>query len=164
MTKITALKKPAQTEHAVAHALQKVLANTYGLYLVTHNYHWNVEGKKFVPLHALFEEQYVDLLLAVDLIAERIRALGVYALPFEGDNIIQLSRMLCNFLDEETEADLRAIRMVKNLATLTEDVIRSCQTAKEVARHSEDDETGSLMVERITALQKSLWMLESTLK
>jgi starvation-inducible DNA-binding protein len=164
MTTTTTPHKSTQTSDAVAQALQEVLEGTYGLYLATHNYHWNVEGEKFVTLHTLFEGQYNELFLAVDLVAERIRALGKYALPFEGDNIIKISKMISNPLNKETDANLRADRMVLNLTTLTGDLINICRAAKEEALNAEDDETGSLIIERITAHQKALWMLESTLK
>ena len=164
MATVTALHKSTQTDNAVAHALQKVLAGTYGLYMVTHNYHWNVEGDNFAPLHALFERQYNELFLAIDLIAERIRALGVYVSPFEKENLVQLSRMISLCENKDTKANLHAERMVSNLVTLTGDVIRLCQSAKEKAQNAEDGETENLMVELITAHQKALWMLESTLK
>jgi len=156
--------KSAQTDNAVAQSLQKVLSGTYGLYLATHNYHWNVEGAKFIPLHTLFEGQYKELFLAIDLIAERIRALGIYALPFEEDNVTSISKMISNPLNKETDANLRADRMVNNLVALTGAVINLCQTAKEEAQDAEDDETENLMIERITTHQKALWILESTLK
>ena len=148
----------------VTQVLQDVLADTYGLYLATHNYHWNVEGSKFIILHKLFEDQYNELFLAVDLIAERIRALGDYALPFEGDNIIKISKMTSNALNKESKADERAERMVHNLIELNEAVIKSCQWAKEEFRNVNDDESDNLMVERITVHQKALWMLRSIVK
>ena len=147
-----------------AQTLQKVLAGTYGLYLATHNYHWNVEGNLFVSLHSLFESQYNELFLAVDLIAERIRALGDYALPFEGDTIIQISKMTSNALNKEIDATLRAHRMLLNLIDLTESAILSCQTAKAAAKDATDDESENLMIERITAHQKALWMLRAASK
>ncbi|MFA4995126.1 MAG: DNA starvation/stationary phase protection protein [Bdellovibrionales bacterium] len=164
MGTITALHKDLQPDGAVVLALQKVLAGTYGLYMVTHNYHWNVEGEKFVPLHALFERQYNESFLAVDLIAERIRALGAYVSPFEDGNLIQLSRMTSHSSNKKTKANVHADQMVSNLIKLTGDVIGLCQLAKEKAQDVEDGETENLMVELITAHQKALWMLESTLK
>lgn len=154
----------ARADNAVVQSLQKTLSGTYGLYLATHNYHWNVEGAKFVSLHTLFEDQYKELFLAIDLIAERIRVLGKYALPFEEDNVTTISKMISNPLNKETDANLRADRMVHNLVALTGDVINLCQTAKEEAQDAEDDETENLMIERITAHQKALWKLESILK
>ncbi len=164
MPQATPLPHLKHSNDAVSQSLQSVLANTYGLYLATHNYHWNVEGKNFVSLHALFEKQYNELFLAVDTIAERIRALGDYALPFEGDKIVQISRMMSNALNKETAADDRADRMLKNLVELNEFVIKSCEASKKIAQNVRDDESENLMVERITAHQKALWMLGSVLK
>lgn len=160
----TTLLQPRHSNDAVSKTLQNVLASTYGLYLATHNYHWNVEGSKFVQLHTLFESQYNALFQAVDLIAERIRALGDYALPFEGDSIIQISKMTSNALNKETAADDRADRMVQNLIELNEAVIKSCQASKKIAQNVRDDESENMLVERITAHQKALWMLSSVLK
>ena len=164
MTAPVTLTHVRHSNNAVSQALQSVLANTYGLYLATHNYHWNVEGSQFLPLHTLFERQYNELFLAVDTIAERIRALGDYALPFEGENVIQISRMTSNALNKETAADDRADRMLENLIELNESVIKSCQASKKIAQNVRDDESENVLIERITAHQKALWMLESALK
>ena len=155
---------PLQSENPVAEFMQDVLASTYSLYLLTHNYHWNVEGAKFVPLHKLFEEQYKELFEAIDRIAERIRALDEYALPFEGDKILDVSKMTSNALNKESDSDSRAERMLHNLILLNESVVKSCQMAKESAQELYDDETENLLVERITTHQKSMWMLRSVLK
>ena len=160
----TTLHQPKHSNDAVSQTLQSVLANTYGLYLATHNYHWNVEGKNFVSLHTLFEGQYNELFLAIDAIAERIRALGDYALPFEGESVVQISKMTSNALNKETAADDRADRMLQNLIELNETVIKSCQASKKVTQNVRDDESENLMIERITAHQKALWMLQSASK
>jgi starvation-inducible DNA-binding protein len=144
--------------------MQDVLANTYGLYLATHNYHWNVEGAEFLTLHKLFEKQYLELFEAIDVIGERIRAIGDYALPFEGEDILRNLKMVSNALNKEQDANDRAIRMVHNLIGLQEELIKSCQIAKDEACDIDDDETENLMVERITAHQKQLWMLKSVIK
>jgi starvation-inducible DNA-binding protein len=149
---------------SVSHALQDVLSNTYGLYLVTHNYHWNVEGRNFSQFHALFSEQYNALFQAIDVIAERIRALGEYALPFEGESIIAISKMTSNPLNKEKNAEDRAERMLHNLIKLNDAVVLICQIAKTAAKNNLDDETENLMVERITAHQKALWMFKSSAK
>lgn len=164
MTASVAIHKPKQSNNLAAQALQGVLASTYGLYLATHNYHWNVEGPKFVPLHKLFEEQYNELFKTIDDIAERIRALDDYALPFEGNNILEVSKMISNSLNKEADANDRANRMVHNLITLNEAVVKNCQAAKKISQNTQDDETENLMVERITAHQKAMWMLRSIVK
>ncbi len=143
--------------------LQNVLADTYGVYFATHNYHWNVEGPQFGDLHNLFGAQYNELFLSIDAIAERIRALGAYALPAEGENLTHLLSTTSNALNKENDSSGRARRMVHNLIDLNASVLQTCQTAKENARLLNDDETENLLVERITAHQKSIWMLRSIL-
>jgi starvation-inducible DNA-binding protein len=164
MTELTTLHKAKESSSTVSKKLQTLLANTYGLYLATHNYHWNVEGAQFVSLHKLFDEQYNELFQAVDVIAERIRALGDYALPFEGDEIVDILKTTSNAMNKETKADARAIRMVHNLIEMNESVIESCRLAKNEAQIIVDDESENLIVERITAHQKALWMLRSIVK
>ena len=158
------LHQPKQSNNPVTEALQDVLTSTYGLYLATHNYHWNVEGENFFPLHKLFDEQYNELFQAIDGIAERIRALDNYALPFEGDNLLKILKTTSNTLNKETDANARAVRMVHNLMTLNEAVVKSCQSAKEASVKAHDDESENLMVERVTAHQKAMWMLRSISK
>jgi starvation-inducible DNA-binding protein len=147
-----------------ADSLQDVLANTYALYLATHHCHWNVEGSKFVQLHKVFEEQYNALFKSIDFIAERIRALDHYALPFEGDRLAKISGLAADALGTESSADQRADRMVHNLIALHRRVIESCQVAKSQSRMAKDDESENLMTERITAHQQSIWMLRSIIK
>ena len=158
------LHQPKQSNNPVTEALQDVLTSTYGLYLATHNYHWNVEGENFFLLHKLFDEQYNELFQAIDGIAERIRALDNYALPFEGDNLLKILKTTSNTLNKETDANARAVRMVHNLMTLNEAVVKSCQSAKEASVKAHDDESENLMVERVTAHQKAMWMLRSISK
>lgn len=164
MTNSVAIHQPKQSDNPVTLALQDVLSSTYGLFLSTHNYHWNVEGGNFVPLHKLFEGQYNELFGAVDEIAERIRALEDYALPFEGSDILDVSKLTSNALNKETKADERASRMIHNLVMLNQAVVEKCQFAKEASRKANDDETENLMVTRVTVHQKALWMLNSIAK
>lgn len=164
MNNLETLHKPKSPDSVVSKSIQNVLSNTYGLYLATHNYHWNVEGMNFMSLHKLFEEQYNELFKAIDTIAEHIRALDSYALPFEGDEILHILKTTSNALNKETDVNSRAIRMVHNLIEMNEEVIESCQSAKKDAQDVSDDESENLMVERITYHQKALWMLKSTAK
>lgn len=164
MNELTTLHKPAEATIPVSESLQTLLTNTYGLYLATHNYHWNVEGSQFIELHKLFEGQYNELFQAIDVIAERIRALDVYALPFEGDEIVDILKTTSNAMNKEAKADARAARMVHNLIEMNESVIESCQSAKKEAQSVNDDETEDLTVGRITVHQKALWMLKSIIK
>ena len=158
------LHPPQHSNSAVSQMLQGVLADTYGLYLATHNYHWNIEGPRFLSLHQLFEVQYNELFIAIDKIAEHIRGLGDYALPFEGENISRISQLTSNALNKETAADDRADRMLRNLIDLNEAVVRSCDSSKHLAQNTSDNESENLMVERITIHRKALWMLKSTLR
>lgn len=158
------IQQPTPVPSTVGKTLQVVLADTYGLYFSTHNYHWNVEGQNFLPLHSLFESQYNELFRAIDVIAERIRAIGEYALPFEGDKIIPISKMTSHPVNRDTDAKARADHMINNLIALNLGVIRSCQAAKEAAQTVQDNETENLMVERVTVHQKALWFLNSTIK
>lgn len=155
--------KKSTSAHApspVAQALQSMLRDTYAAFLTTHNYHWNVEGVRFVSLHTLFETQYTELFAAIDTIAERIRALGAYALPGRYDDIAKLMNNLPDPLSRAGAAE----QMIENLIVLNEQVISSAQHAKRAAEKASDDETGDLMVERIQAHQKAGWMLRSLLK
>lgn len=164
MSELKTLHQPKTSESHVSKSVQRVLADTYGLYLATHNYHWNVEGSNFVSLHNLFGDQYNELFLSIDIIAEHIRTLDSYAMPFEGDEIIHILKAASNATNKEVDVNAKATRMVHNLIDMNESVIASCQSAKEKAHSEKDDETVDLMVTRITAHQKALWMLRSVIK
>lgn len=164
MNELKTLHKPKESTTPVSESLQHVLTNTYGLYHATHNYHWNVEGANFVSLHKLFSDQYNELFQAIDVIAERIRAIGCYALPFEGDCITDILMTTSNALNKDVDANTRSKRMVQNLIEMNESVIQTCQSVKEEAYVISDDETQDLMVARITVHQKALWMLKSVIK
>lgn len=161
MTNPLSIHQLKQSSKPVTQALQDVLSSTYGLFLSTHNYHWNVEGGNFIPLHKLFEDQYNELFEAIDEIAERIRALGGYVLLLEADDMVDDPKMALDVLDPEMGADERASLMVHNLIMLHKAVVEKCETAKEASCEENDDETENLMVTRVTVHQKSLWMLNS---
>ena len=156
--------KPLPQTQAVADALQVFLSDTYALYLLTHNYHWNVEGPRFSSLHLLFEQQYNELFSAVDVIAERIRALDAYALPDHYSAILKAVDAIKNPLLKEADSDKIADKMVRNLMESNEKAIASAQVLKEKAAKSEDDESEDLAVQRIGVHQKAVWMLRSILK
>jgi len=149
------------SNNPVAESLQEVLRAKYSLFLQKHNYHWNVEGPRFHSLHILFEEQYTELFKAIDVVAEHIRALDDYALPFEDESILKFMSDLKNPLTEESDANKRATMMVDNLIHLNQKVIDACQSAKSTAVEAEDDETEDLMIERITHHKEVIWMLKS---
>lgn len=154
------------TSNAVAARLQLLLQDTYAAYLLTHNYHWNVEGPNFIGLHTLFEQQYTEMFAAIDIIAERIRALGAYALADDYAVIFKKIGMHANPLTGAARKDKTEVarKMIETLISLNEQITLSADTAKKVAEKAGDDETVDLTVERITVHQKSLWMLRSLLK
>lgn len=150
--------------HPVAETLQHLLKDTYALFLLTHNYHWNVEGHQFVSLHTLFEQQYTEMFAAIDEIAERIRALDAYALPDHYAEMLQAVKNLSNPLNKEIDKNKTAQRMIANLIALHEAVVRSAQSAKKAAVKAGDDESQDMAIGRIQVHQKSLWMLKAIVK
>jgi len=143
----------------IAKALSTVLADTYMLYLKTHNYHWNVKGELFHSLHEQFEHQYTELGEAVDKIAERIRALGHRA-PGSFREFSKLTDV-----EEDTDQP-RAMEMVKRLAIANEKVIQACRDAlKNCEGEDENDEASiDLLTQRLHVHSKTAWMLRSHLE
>ncbi len=141
----------------VADALGKVLADTYTLYLKTHNFHWNVTGPNFYSLHKQFEELYTELAAAVDEIAERIRALGHLA-PGSYAAFGKLTTV------KEATGVPAARDMVRQLAADNELVVRSAREVKDLAESVGDVETGDLMIERMQVHEKAAWMLRVQLQ
>jgi starvation-inducible DNA-binding protein len=139
-------------ENRTADGLSKLLADTYAVYLKTHGYHWNVRGPNFGSLHALFMTQYTEMWNAIDLVAERIRALGAYA-PQGYGSFGQLS----SIKDGNPESNAEA--MLKELAA---DHATLVATAK-AARDGADEVTASLIDDRIEAHEKHAWMLRASL-
>ncbi len=137
--------------------LKVVLADSYLLYLKTHNYHWNVTGANFQSLHLLFETQYTDLATAVDDIAERIRALGSVA-PGSFRQFLELAS-----LAEAGDGSPAAGDMVKELACDQDAIVKTLTTALKDAQTLEDEATIGLLVDRITVHEKNAWMLRSSL-
>jgi len=141
---------------AIAEALSTVLADTYMLYLRTHNYHWNVTGELFHSLHEQFEEQYTELAEAVDEIAERIRAIG-----FKAPGTFKEFQRLTSL--EETTEELKALEMVRRLAEGNEQVIRTARVALEAPKEADDEATIDLLTQRLDLHSKVAWMLRSHL-
>jgi len=141
---------------AAARALSRLLADTYTLYLKTHNYHWNVTGPNFASLHLLFEQQYSELALAVDAIAERIRALDAPA-PGSYKQFAELSRVL----DEAELPD--STEMVRRLLGDHETVLATAREALDAAEKHHDQPSADLASERMQVHQKAAWMLRATL-
>lgn len=139
---------------AVCKGLNKLLADTYLLYLKTQNYHWNVTGKMFQSLHTLFEKQYLEQALAVDEVAERIRALGEYA-PGSFAAFSKVSSI------KEESAIPSAEEMIHNLVQGNEAVVTSAREIVSLADSCEDDVTSDLMINRMQVHEKNAWMLRS---
>jgi starvation-inducible DNA-binding protein len=144
------------TSTAVIGALSSLLADTYTLYLKTQNYHWNVTGPHFAALHALFEEQYKDLIAANDDIAERIRALGGAA-PGSFSAFAKLSKIV------EENGSPAWKDMVKNLANDQDIIVKTAEDTLKLAEDSGDEPTVDLMINRIARHQKNKWMLSAHL-
>lgn len=145
---------PSKREN-VAEALKKVLAETYAIYMKTHGYHWNVTGPQFRTLHLMFEEQYREMWDALDEIAERIRALGVYA-PGSGRAMAELSRI------EEGDNDVPSAQtMIQNLTKDHEAISAHIREWIEIADEADDDGSEDLMVQRLQFHEKTAWMLRS---
>jgi starvation-inducible DNA-binding protein len=140
----------------VAGALSQVLADTFTLYLKTHNFHWNVSGPMFHTLHLMFEDQYNELWLAGDAIAERLRALGCTA-PGSYREFSKLTYL------REPEALLSATEMLAELLTDHETCARTARWALSVARLNVDAPTEDLMTKRLSDHEKAAWMLRSSL-
>lgn len=146
-----------QSTDAVVAALSELLANSYTLYLKTHNYHWNVVGPMFSALHNLFEEQYTDLATAVDDIAERIRILGAPA-PGSYSAFAKLSAV------QEENGQPDAMTMISNLAGDQKLIADCARKVIEAATAIGDDATADLATGRIEVHEKNGWMLRSHLK
>ena len=137
--------------------LSKLLADTYSLYLKTHNFHWNVTGPMFQTLHLMFETQYNELALAVDLIAERIRSLG-YPAPGTYSEFARLSSI------RETSGVPNAEEMVQILLEGQEAIVRTARSVFPVAENASDEATADLLTQRIQLHEKTAWMLRSLLE
>ncbi|WP_298723816.1 Dps family protein [uncultured Ferrovibrio sp.] len=141
----------------IVEGLSRLLADTYTLYLKTHNYHWNVEGPMFQTLHTMFETQYTELALAVDLIAERIRALGHYA-PGSYAQYAKLSSI------KEENGVPTAQEMIKNLVKGNEAVTKTARQIFPVVEKAADEPTADLLTQRMQIHEKTAWMLRSLLE
>ncbi len=141
----------------IAIGLSKLLADTYSLYLKTHNFHWNVTGPMFQTLHLMFETQYNELALAVDLIAERIRSLGFPA-PGTYSEFARLSSI------RETSGTPKAEEMIQILVEGQEAIVRTARSVFPVAENASDEATADLLTQRIQLHEKTAWMLRSLLE
>jgi len=140
----------------IARGLSRLLADSYTLYLKTHNYHWNVTGPQFSTLHLMFEGQYTELAAAVDEIAERIRALGIKA----PGSYLEFSTMTA--IDEAT-GDESADEMTRQLAIGQETIVRTARDVFPAADDANDEPTADLLTQRMQIHEKNAWMLRSML-
>jgi starvation-inducible DNA-binding protein len=141
----------------IAEGLSRLLADNYTLYLKTHSFHWNVKGPMFQTLHAMFMAQYNELWLALDLIAERIRALGHHA-PGTGSEYAKLSSI------EETPGAPEATEMVRILVKGHEAVARTARKIFPAVEKAGDEPTADLLTQRLQVHEKTAWMLRSLLE
>ena len=146
-----------QQRKAIAGGLARLLADTYTLYLKTHNFHWNVTGPMFQTLHLMFETQYNELWLAVDEIAERIRALG-YPAPGTYADYAKLSSI------KESAGVPAAEDMIRLLVEGQEAVVRTARSAFPVVDKAHDEATADLLTRRMQIHEKTAWMLRSLLE
>ena len=148
---------PEKDRQKIADGLSRLLADTYGLYLKTHSFHWNVEGPMFNTLHLMFMEQYTELWNALDAIAERIRSLG-YPAPGTYAAFARLSKI------EDTEGVPEALDMVRLLMRGHETVARTARDVFKAADKGGDESTADLLTQRLQVHEKTAWMLRSLLK
>ena len=139
---------------SIAQGLSVLLADTYTLYLKTHNYHWNVTGPMFQTLHTLFETQYTELAVAVDDIAERIRALGEFA-PGSYKEYAKLTSI------KEADSIPSAEEMIKDLVKGQEAIAKTARSIVPTADEASDEVTLDLLTQRMTVHEKTAWMLRS---
>ncbi len=141
----------------VAQGLSRVLADTYTLYLKTHNFHWNVVGPMFQTLHLMFEQHYNELALAVDLVAERIRALG-HPAPATYAAFAKLTAIA------EEDGVPKAVDMIRSLVKGHETVAKTVREVFPAAEKAGDQATMDLLTQRLQVHEKTAWMLRSLLE
>ena len=145
-----------EDREAIAAGLSRLLADSYTLYLKTHNYHWNVTGPQFNTLHLMFEGQYTELATAVDEIAERIRALGIKA----PGSYLEFSKLTSI---EEAQGEESAEEMTRQLAIGQETIVRTAREVFPAADKAHDEPTADLLTQRMQIHEKNAWMLRSML-
>lgn len=150
-------KDKAPNTTPLGDSLNLVLADSYALMSLTHLAHWNVEGPGFFALHTAFQTQYEELFTAIDEIAERIRAMGSYAIG-------GLATHAAAAQIKEFAAPMKQEDYVRALLTANEKLVKDAIRARDLAGDVNDPETQDLMTERITLHQKTIWMLGSFLK
>jgi starvation-inducible DNA-binding protein len=145
-----------QDRKRLTEELSRLLADSYTLYLKTHNFHWNVTGPMFQTLHVMFEEHYNELAIAVDAIAERIRSLG-HPAPGSYSAFSRLTSV------PETDGVPKATEMVVLLVQAHETVVRTARKLQALASETGDESTADLATQRLQVHEKTAWMLRSLL-
>jgi starvation-inducible DNA-binding protein len=148
---------PEKDRESIAAGLGRLLADTFALYLKTHSFHWNVKGPMFQTLHVMFEEQYNELWLALDPVAERIRALGFPA-PGTATAFAELSSI------PETPGVPEAREMIAILVQAHEAVARTARNIFPAVDNASDEPTADLLTQRMQVHEKTAWMLRSLLE
>lgn len=146
-----------ESRSKIAGGLSRLLADSYTLYLMTHNFHWNVKGPMFNSLHQMFMTQYTEQWAALDLIAERIRALG-YPAPGTYAEFVKLASI------KEVEGVPKAMEMVRHLVSAQEATARTARELLPLADESNDQPTLDLLTQRLDVHEKTAWMLRSLLE
>lgn len=154
-----ALGIPDTQRKEIAEGLSRLLADTYSLYLKTHQYHWNVTGPMFQTLHSMFMVQYQELWTATDLIAERIRALGEFA-PGSYKAFVELS----SIEEDAPGAPPSAMEMVRNLLEGHEAVVATARSVFPTAEDANDQATCDLLTQRMNVGEKTAWMLRAMME
>jgi starvation-inducible DNA-binding protein len=142
---------------AIADGLSRLLADSYTLYLMTHNFHWNVTGPMFNTLHVMFMEQYTEQWAALDLIAERIRALG-HPAPGTYRRFAELASI------QEVEGTPKATDMIRHLVAAQEATARTARQLFQLIDEANDQPTADLLTQRLEVHEKTAWMLRSLLE
>jgi starvation-inducible DNA-binding protein len=141
----------------IADGLSKFLADSYTLYLMTHNFHWNVTGPQFNTLHTMFMTQYTEQWAALDMIAERIRALG-HPAPGTYKEFVKLSSI------KEVEGKPKALEMVRHLVRAQEATAKTARSLFPTIEKANDQPSADLLTQRIDIHEKTAWMLRSMLE
>ena len=148
---------PVEQREAIAQGLSRLLADSYTLYLMTHNFHWNVKGPMFNALHLMFMQQYTEQWNALDEIAERIRALGCPA-PGTYKEFVRLASI------EEGDGVPKALDMVRHLVAAQEATARTARGLLPLVDEADDQPTTDLLTKRLEVHEKTAWMLRSLLE
>ena len=148
---------PEDKRAKIAEGLSRLLADSYTLYLMTHNFHWNVTGPMFNTLHAMFMTQYTEQWTALDQIAERIRSLGFPA-PGTYKEFVKLASIA------EVEGQPKAMEMVRHLVTAQEATARTARELFPLVEDANDQPTADLLTQRLDVHEKTAWMLRSLLE